>query len=311
MNRNLKLLQLAIVALFAFCTPAEAQFGNLINKAKKAVEKEAKQNDSKGNYTATQNGKVSQQSQKEEYIIAPQKGYGTMDIYFFTKKKGTYDAENLEIVLDQEYTKGDLVGQKVIFKINPTTGKITSNDGKDWGQISADGTITGRAGTIKVEYPLLEVVKNGETIGSVTARDALCDGTKVGFFNGYGNPYVVAWFYFCLWMDDDMLAQVRKDTKAKAEKLEKQRQANKNDPKYMSWSTGGVWFKGKQPEKTLFMGSGVKVYYNGTFGLKSHDGGTDVYEGTGDICVLYPKDYHGTPMRFISTGGTVQIEYDK
>ena len=32
------------------------------------------------------------------------------------------------------------------------------------------------------------------------------------------------------------------------------------------------------------------------------------WEGTGDICVVYPKDYRGPQMRFTSTGGTVQIQ---
>ena len=37
-------------------------------------------------------------------------------------------------------------------------------------------------------------------------------------------------------------------------------------------------------------------------------GGVEIWEGTGDICVVYPKDYRGPQMRFTSTGGTVQIQ---
>ena len=51
------------------------------------------------------------------------------------------------------------------------------------------------------------------------------------------------------------------------------------------WTYGSARFSGSQPSSCLNHG-----------------------EGTGDICVLYPKNYNGRQLRITSTGGTVQIQ---
>ena len=52
----------------------------------------------------------------------------------------------------------------------------------------------------------------------------------------------------------------------------------------------------------------VMIWYNGSLSQKGLEGGVEIWEGTGDICVVYPKNYDGPKMTFTSTGGTVQTQ---
>ena len=73
------------------------------------------------------------------------------------------------------------------------------------------------------------------------------------------------------------------------------------------WTYGTASFKGSQPSSCLSHG-GVLIWYNGSLTQKGLEGGVEIWEGTGDICVVYPKDYNGPKLKFISTGGSVQTE---
>ena len=57
------------------------------------------------------------------------------------------------------------------------------------------------------------------------------------------------------------------------------------------WTYGTAYFQGSQPSSCLNL-----------------NGGVEIWEGTGNICVAYPKNYNGPQMRFTSKGGTVQIQ---
>lgn len=76
------------------------------------------------------------------------------------------------------------------------------------------------------------------------------------------------------------------------------------------WTYGTANFKGSQPSSCMSHGS-VKIWYNGSLNQKGTEGGVEIWQGTGDICVAFPKNYNGPKMRFTSTGGTVQIQYLK
>ena len=76
------------------------------------------------------------------------------------------------------------------------------------------------------------------------------------------------------------------------------------------WSYGTAYFQGSQPSSCLNHG-GVMIWYNGDLRQTSLQGGVEIWEGTGDICVAYPKNYNGPKMRFLSKGGSVQIQYLK
>lgn len=73
------------------------------------------------------------------------------------------------------------------------------------------------------------------------------------------------------------------------------------------WTYGTATFKGSQPSSGMSIGD-VRVWYNGSLTKKGIEGGVEIWEGTGDVCVVYPKNYKGPKMRFTSTGGTVQIQ---
>ena len=76
------------------------------------------------------------------------------------------------------------------------------------------------------------------------------------------------------------------------------------------WSYGTARFRGNQPTSSMSYGD-VKIWYNGTLKQTGVQGNTLIWEGTGNICVVFPKNYSGRQMRFYSSGGTVQIEYLK
>ena len=73
------------------------------------------------------------------------------------------------------------------------------------------------------------------------------------------------------------------------------------------WTYGTAYFKGNQPSSCMSVGT-VMIWYNGTLRQTSIEGNVEIWQGTGDICVVFPKNYNGRQMRFTSTGGTVQIQ---
>lgn len=73
------------------------------------------------------------------------------------------------------------------------------------------------------------------------------------------------------------------------------------------WSHGTAHFYGNQPSSCMSSG-GVMIWYNGTLEQTRSEGNVLIWEGTGDICVVFPRNYHGPQMRFLSKGGTVQIQ---
>ena len=73
------------------------------------------------------------------------------------------------------------------------------------------------------------------------------------------------------------------------------------------WTYGTAYFSGSQPSNCLSHGT-VMIWYNGELKQTGLNGGVEIWEGTGDICVVYPKNYDGPKMTFTSTGGSVQTQ---
>lgn len=73
------------------------------------------------------------------------------------------------------------------------------------------------------------------------------------------------------------------------------------------WTYGTARFTGSQPSSCLHHGS-VIIWYNGSLEQKGINGNEEIWQGTGDICVVFPKNYNGHQMRFFSSGGAVQIQ---
>ena len=73
------------------------------------------------------------------------------------------------------------------------------------------------------------------------------------------------------------------------------------------WSYGTARFTGSQPSNSLNHGS-VLFYYTGTLKQTMLQGNTEIWECTGDVCVIFPKNYSGREIK-VNASGTVQIQY--
>ena len=73
------------------------------------------------------------------------------------------------------------------------------------------------------------------------------------------------------------------------------------------WTYGTASFKGNQPSSCMSVGT-VKIWYNGSLRQTGTEGNVEIWQGTGDICVVFPKNYNGRQMLFLSSGGNVQIQ---
>ena len=73
------------------------------------------------------------------------------------------------------------------------------------------------------------------------------------------------------------------------------------------WTYGTAYFKGSQPSSSMSVG-GVLIWYSGSLSQTGNEGGVQIWEGTGAICVVFPKNYKGPQMTFTSSGGPVQIQ---
>ena len=73
------------------------------------------------------------------------------------------------------------------------------------------------------------------------------------------------------------------------------------------WTYGTASFKGNQPSSCMSVGT-VKIWYNGSLRQTGTEGNVEIWQGTGNICVVFPKNYNGRQMRFLSSGGNVQIQ---
>ena len=58
------------------------------------------------------------------------------------------------------------------------------------------------------------------------------------------------------------------------------------------WTYGTASFMGSPPSSSMSVG-GVMIWYNGSLSQTGNEGGVQIWEGTGDICVVYPKNYNG------------------
>lgn len=75
---------------------------------------------------------------------------------------------------------------------------------------------------------------------------------------------------------------------------------------YADWTYGTAYFKGDKPRNCLSHGT-IIFYYNGTLKYVALQGNTEVWECTGDVCVIFPKNYSGRKVK-VKSAGTVQIQ---
>ena len=209
MRHSVRLSVMALIAMFAFSSTANAQFGlgKLARKVRKAVGVETQQDKYE---------EIREQQAKEEKVrqfkrdsvkavmasitpTIPQpavEGTAPVAIKWKGTPIGSWDPVRLEITFNKTYDDGEFAGQNVSYKLDPSTGQWTSKKGTNVGSMSNDGTIVSpNLGTIKFNPQTNAVVRNGEVIGEVTMLNASSYGTSIGSFEGHVSPLLVAFTF--------------------------------------------------------------------------------------------------------------------
>lgn len=229
MKSRTKFLVMAMVAMFAFSTPADAQWGGLLNKARKAVGIKTKQEKA-----------IDEQKRKQDSIQAaiksitptipqPAESGALIAIRWDKTKIGTWDPVKLEITFNKTYEDGEFAGQKVSYKLDPNTGKWTSKKGSDVGSISNDGTIESpNLGTLKFDPEKCTVSYEGTIIGKANLKNAYIFDKEIGGFEGHVSPLLVAYTFIGALVSKDQVLKWKEEkeqrAKAAAERAEKERQ---------------------------------------------------------------------------------------
>ena len=235
MKRKTTFMAMALVAMFAFSTPAEAQFGlgKLARKARKAVGLETQQ-DKYENFREEQAKQEKIRKQKQDSIQAaiksitptipqPAKTGAPNAIKWGDTKIGEWDPVKLEITFNQTYDEGEFAGQKVSYKLDPNTGVWTSKKGTNVGQMSNDGTIQSpNLGTLKYDPEKNTVSMDGEVLGTVNLKTAYVFDRTSGRFDGHVSPLLVAFTFHGSLISKKQVVEW-KEAKLKAEQEAKER----------------------------------------------------------------------------------------
>jgi cytoskeletal protein CcmA (bactofilin family) len=198
MRHSIKTTMMALVAMFAFSTAADAQFSINLNKARKALGIKTKKEKAMDTLKPT--------------IPQPDKKGKPVTIKWMNKKVGEWDPATLMLVFNDTYDEsaGEYAGQHITFMLDPATGKWTNIAGRPAGQMSNDGTLeTPNLGTIKFNPKTNEVSMDGEVIGSATINEASCYGTTFSSFDGYVSPLLVAYTTFGVMVSKDQIGRFK------------------------------------------------------------------------------------------------------
>ena len=221
MKHSIKISVMALIAMFAFSTAADAQFGlgKLARKVRKAVGVQTTQ-DKYEEFREQQAKEDKIRQHKNDSIKAvmasitptiPQpaaEGTAPITIKWKGTPIGTWDPVGLEITFNKTYDEGEFAGQKVSYKLNPATGQWTSKKGTNVGSMSNDGTIVSpNLGTIKFNPQTNAVVKNGEVIGEVSMLKASSYGTSIGSYETHVSPLLVAFTFHGSLISENQIAE--------------------------------------------------------------------------------------------------------
>lgn len=185
------------------CLPAQAQFGGLINKGKKAVDK-AKE-------------------VKEKVDEEIKKTNGDVDFFYLDAHRGFYRARSKKIVFDDLHKEGKRSGKNVVYTIEKN-GDVTFDDGRKVGEV-LDGGIVNCHST--APYLTLaangDVVMDGEVIGNI-ANDGnvTMEGMSIGKAPGI-DKQVAAYIYFGILFDKQGIATARAKIKEEKQRIEQER----------------------------------------------------------------------------------------
>lgn len=196
MKQTIKISLLIFTVLFAVNTPADAQWGSLLNKARKAAGIKTKQEKAQDAEKHRQDSIQMVIKSITPTIPQPAQSGAPCAIRWGDTKIGEWDPVKLEITFNQTYDEGELAGQKVSYRLNPATGQWTSKKGTDVGSMSNDGTIVSpNLGTLKFDPEKGAVSMNGEVIGKANLRNAYLFDKSIGSFDDYVSPLLVAFTF--------------------------------------------------------------------------------------------------------------------
>lgn len=269
MKLSVRITMMALAATFAFSTPADAQFGlgKLARKARKAVGLQTSQ-DKYEEIREQQEKAEKERRRKQDSIqavinsITPTiplpaaEGTAPIAIKWGSTQIGTWDPVVQEITFNQTYDEGEFAGQKVSYKLDPSTGKWTSKKGTDVGSMSNDGTIVSpNLGTIKFNPQTNKIVRNGEVIGEATMLKASSYGTTFGSFETHVSPLLVAFTFHGSLISEKQVtdwkeAKIKRDQEAAIRAAKAREEAAKRVQSSSSSSSSGrdveLWRNGSR-----------------------------------------------------------------
>lgn len=297
---------IALIISLMCCLPAQAQFGNLINKGKNVVNKAKEVKD-----------KVDEEIKKAN---------GDVDFYYLDAHKGFYRAKGRKIVFDDLHKDGKRKGKNAVYTIEKN-GDIIFDDGRKVGEV-LDGGIVNCHGTA----PYLTLAANGDVVmaGEVVGRvenngDVTLEGNLLGRAPGI-DKQVAACIYFALLFDKQGIDNVRakvKEERLRAEQERKQAEAKRQAASANQPKTSQTANKQSTPQKvrewTIEKG-GKRGYVdaNGVVYNWAHtkigqlpNGNGDIKDGTGNnIGRINMGDIYnrsGNKVATVTSGGSISV----
>lgn len=248
MKLSTKIMMLALVALFAVSTPADAQFGSLIKGARKTLGIKTKKE--KAQEAALKDAQRRQDSiQTVVKSITPTipqpapEGTRLINILWQGKTKiATWDPVRLEITFNKKYDDGALAGQDIKYILDPITGVVKSSLGNEVGCLSNDGTVvTSKLGTLNYDAQTNKVSFNGEVIGEATMQKATCYHMTVGTFDGHVSPLLTTFALIGALLSPEQVADIHAEKvkldqeKAAREEKARQERAAREEAQRKEW----------------------------------------------------------------------------
>lgn len=258
MKLSVKFTAMALVAMFAFSTPAEAQFGSL-NALRKQIGIKTKKE--KAQEKALEEAKRKQDSiQAAIDAITPtipqsQAGAKQIVMKWRGKRVGVWDPEALKLIFDETYDAQGYEDQHITYTLDPKTGEWTNILGTVVGRMSNDGSlVTPNLGAITLDTKSGKVSKDGEVIGQVSKTSASCYGTSMGEFDSHVSPLLMAYAFHGTMLSEGQIvtfkelkekrdAEEAAAAKARAEAAKKAAAERKNNPRYTV-----LYYNGKKCE---------------------------------------------------------------
>lgn len=190
-------------------TPANAQLGGLLKKAKNAVNRsEAVESNLILNKKVAENELGIKSDQP-----AAKKSSSLNKIYEGTSRDdskviATWNPDTKQFTLVKTFTEGDLAGQPIVYTVDFETGAITRNDGKLMATLTESDVVFPEIGTLSISSTG-GLKLNNQSLGKVTRTEAYCYGRQFGSFQKEATRQLVAFFLFNEFATNDEIVKLK------------------------------------------------------------------------------------------------------